>query len=432
MDTEPDALEPTSAVLKRRPAPWRLLTVSDSELSRLEVINRVFDGRLSQVAAARLLGVTDRQVRRLLRRVEARGADGVVSRRRGRPSNNRLPRRFIDQVIALVREHYVDFGPTFAAEQLAKRHGVRVSRTSLRRMMIAADVWTPRAERRKPIQQPRLRRACYGELIQVDGSDHHWFEDRAPACTLIVYIDDATSRLQVLRFVPSESTFSYMEATKPYLRAYGRPVAFYSDKHSVFRVNKRGAIQGDGMTQFGHGISAGPESVRRRARASIEKLSVVQATSQLGSNRPAGIDDPNVRSGRGLDCGSQEMKVGAPEHNHVGTPVTESTNVATDRRGGVRTRGNSPLNQFGEVGTRFRHYFDASRVRADKSGKAFASQRPLCREHTDDTRPGDTRSRLHGRLDGNDRHRDSRPQHRNDCGSGRVAGDDQRLSADTH
>ena len=255
VDTEPDALEPTSAVLKRRPVPWRLLTVSDAELSRLEVINRVLDRRLSQVAAARLLGLTDRQVRRLMRRVEARGADGVVSRRRGRPSNNRLPRRFVDQIVALVRAHYLDFGPAFAAEQLAKRHDVRVSRTSLRRMMIAADIWTPRAERRKPIQQPRLRRACYGELIQVDGSDHHWFEDRGPACTLIVYIDDATSRLQVLRFVPSESTFSYMEATKAYLRAYGKPFAFYSDKHTVFRVNKPGATQGDGMTQFGRAMN---------------------------------------------------------------------------------------------------------------------------------------------------------------------------------
>ena len=178
MDTEPDALRPTTTVLKRHPASWRLLTVSDTELSLLEVINRVLDGRLSQVMAGRLLGLTDLQVGRLVRRAEARGADGVVSRRRGRPSNNRLPGRFVDQVIALVREHYADFGPTFAPEQLAKRHGVRVSHTSLRRMMIVAGVWQPRSERRKPIQQPRLRRACYGELIQVDGSDHHWFEDR--------------------------------------------------------------------------------------------------------------------------------------------------------------------------------------------------------------------------------------------------------------
>ena len=254
MDAVPDAVTPVALRVWQRPPSWRLLTVSDAELSRLEVINRVLDRRLSQVAAGRLLGLTDRQVRRLMRRVEARGADGVVSRRRGRPSNNRLPRRYVDQVMAIVRERYADFGPTLAAEQLAKRHDLRVARESLRRMMIAAGVWQPRSERRKPVQQPRLRRACYGELIQVDGSDHHWFEDRGPACTLIVYVDDATSRLQLLRFVPSESTFSYMEATKTYLREYGKPVAFYSDKHTVFRVNKRGAIQGDGMTQFGRAM----------------------------------------------------------------------------------------------------------------------------------------------------------------------------------
>jgi len=277
----------------------RLLTMSDGELSRLEVINRVLDGRLSQVAAGRLLGLTDRQVRRLVCRVVARGADGLVSRRRGRPSNNRLPRRFVDQVIAIVRERYADFGPTLAAEQLAKRHDVRVARESLRRMMIAAGIWATRSERRRPIQQPRLRRACYGELIQVDGSEHPWFEDRGPACTLIVYVDDATSRLQLLRFVPSESTFAYMEATKAYLREYGKPVAFYSDKHTVFRVNKRGAIQGDGMTQFGRAMhtlgitilcanSAGAKGRVERANSTLQDRLVKELRLESISTMEAG------------------------------------------------------------------------------------------------------------------------------------------------
>jgi hypothetical protein len=120
--------------------------------------------------------------------------------------------------------------------------------------MRQAGIWLPRAERKR-IQQPRHRREHVGELIQIDGSDHRWFEDRAAPCTLLVFIDDATSRLMELRFVPSESTFAYFEALKSYLQHHGKPVAFYSDKHSIFRVSREDAAGGDGMTQFGRALS---------------------------------------------------------------------------------------------------------------------------------------------------------------------------------
>ena len=111
-----------------------------------------------------------------------------------------------------------------------------------------------RAERRR-IQQPRHRREHIGELVQIDGSEHRWFEDRAAACTLLVFVDDATSRLMELRFVPSESTFAYFEALRAYLCRHGKPVAFYSDKHSIFRVSREDAASGNGMTQFGRALS---------------------------------------------------------------------------------------------------------------------------------------------------------------------------------
>src|SRR5712672_947820 len=162
--------------------------------------------------------------------------------------------RLIHHAIALVREYYADFDPTLAAEKLGERHDVRVSRETLRGWMQRAGIWLPRAERRR-IQQPRHHREHFGELIQIDGSDHRWFEDRAAPCTLLVFIDDATSRLMELRFVPSESTFAYFEALKSYLQHHGKPVAFYSDKHSIFRVSRENAASGDGMTQFGRALS---------------------------------------------------------------------------------------------------------------------------------------------------------------------------------
>src|SRR4029077_3312987 len=146
--------------------------------------------------------------------------------------------------------------PTLAAEKLAELHDIHLARETVRQWMITAGLWKDRRARLKAVHQPRYRRDCLGELIQIDGSEHWWFEGRGPRCTLLVYIDDATSRLMHLQFVESESTFDYFAATRTYLERYGKPVAFYSDKHGVFRVNRKDAIGGDGMTQFGRALHA--------------------------------------------------------------------------------------------------------------------------------------------------------------------------------
>jgi hypothetical protein len=118
---------------------------------------------------------------------------------------------------------------------------------------VAAGLWVPRKLRPPKVQQPRLRRACVGELIQIDGCEHRWFEERAPICTALVYVDDATSRLMLVHFTGAESTFSYFEATRAYLGNHGKPLAFYSDKASVFRVNRETA-GGPGFTQFARAL----------------------------------------------------------------------------------------------------------------------------------------------------------------------------------
>jgi hypothetical protein len=202
------------------------------------------------------MGLGRRQVYRLAKAYHHRGPSALVSRRRGRPSNRAYPADVRATAIAIIRERYADFGPTLAAEKLAELHGICLASETVRQWMIAADLWKDRRARLKPVHQPRYRRDCLGELIQIDGSEHWWFEDRGPRCTLLVYIDDATSRLMHLQFVESESTFDYFAATRTYLERYGKPIAFYSDKHVVFRVNKKDAIGGDGMTQFGRALHA--------------------------------------------------------------------------------------------------------------------------------------------------------------------------------
>ncbi|QBY56415.1 ISNCY family transposase [Cupriavidus oxalaticus] len=231
-----------------------VITVSMRELDRLKIVQAVVDGQLRPGVAAERLEITDRQFRRLLERYRQEGASGLVSRRRGRPSNNRMPADRESVALGLIREHYADFGPTLAAEKLRERHGLTLSKETIRRLMTVAGLWVPRKQRPPKVYQPRNRRACYGELIQIDGSDHRWFEERAPACTLLVYVDDATSQIMELRFTHSESTFTYFAATRAYLERHGKPVAFYSDKASVFRVNKKGATSGDGHTQFARAL----------------------------------------------------------------------------------------------------------------------------------------------------------------------------------
>jgi hypothetical protein len=156
-----------------------------------------------------------------------------------------------------VRERYADFGPTFAHQKLTEEHGLVLSVETLRGWMSSAGLWVPRAQRARRSYPPRERRACLGELVQLDGSDHAWFEDRGPRCTLLVYVDDATSRLMELCFADTESTFDYFYATRRYLERHGKPMAFYSDRLSVFHVQARDRAQGGpGLSQFGRALRA--------------------------------------------------------------------------------------------------------------------------------------------------------------------------------
>lgn len=227
--------------------------MSERELNRIEVLAQVDDGRLSVQNGANMLDITKRQMFRLLKTYRTDGAAAIRHKARGKTPNNKIHKAKRDYAVALVKESYKDFGPTLAAEMLAEHHGFRVSRETLRKWMTNDGLWLSRKQRRT-FHQPRQRRECYGELIQIDGSDHRWFEDRAGPCTLLVFIDDATSMLMELRFVTSESTFSYFGALESYLLKHGRPVAFYSDKHTVFRVSKPSKHM-TGMTQFGRALA---------------------------------------------------------------------------------------------------------------------------------------------------------------------------------
>ena len=171
------------------------VTMAMRELDRMKVIQAVVDGELRSTQAAERLSKSTRQIRRLAERYRVEGPVGLISRHRNRPSNHRLKADLEDQVVRLLQDHYPDFGPTLATEKLAERHQIMLAKETVRRIQITAGLWIPRKLRPPRIQQPRTRRACVGELIQIDGCDHDWFEQRAPRCTAWVFVDDATSRL---------------------------------------------------------------------------------------------------------------------------------------------------------------------------------------------------------------------------------------------
>lgn len=216
------------------------------ELERAEIVEAYAKGEIKAAVAAKRLQVTTRQVRRLLQRFAEVGVQGMISGRRGKPSNNRLAPDVAQKALQLVRDHYADFGPTLACEQLLERHAVALSKETLRNLMIQAGLWIPKSARQAPLHQPRDRRACLGELVQIDGSRHHWFEQRGEACALLAYVDDATGRIMQLHFAETESTAGYFEATRRYIEQHGKPQAFYADRAAVFRspsANRRTPTQ---------------------------------------------------------------------------------------------------------------------------------------------------------------------------------------------
>ena len=232
----------------------KLLTMSVKELSRLEVMQRPEENRLMQKEAAAMLKVDVRQIRRLLSKYRRGGASGLISQRRGKPSHNQLNGEVKRKVLEQLSGKYRGFGPTLACEKLVDVEGLKISVESVHQIMIGEGLWKARKERKVIVHQMREWRACFGELVQIDGSPHAWFEERGPSCTPLVAIDDATGRLVGLLFVERESFYSYAGMVKPYLEGCGKPVAFYSDKHSIFRVNLPSVGQGEALTQFGRAM----------------------------------------------------------------------------------------------------------------------------------------------------------------------------------
>ena len=218
-----------------------IITMTQEELKRLHVIHKALDKSITQVEAADIIGVCLRQVQRITRAVRIEGDKGVIHKGRGRPSNRALPRKQKDRVLKFYKEKYHDFGPTLASEKIFEIDKIKLNDETLRLWLVEKGI--PYKKRKKrPHRAWRQRKACFGEMIQIDGSHHDWFEGRSPECVLMGYIDDATGR-PFARFYPYEGTIPAMDSFKRYIKKYGIPVSVYLDKHSTYKSTKKPSLE---------------------------------------------------------------------------------------------------------------------------------------------------------------------------------------------
>jgi len=273
-------------------------TMSDKELKKLDVIKKIVSGQLTYRIGAEQLCISPRQLKRIVKKFRSEGIIALISKKRGKTSNRTYGRDFKEKVIKLVETQYRDFKPLFASQMLLERDRVQVSSETLRRWMSEAGLWNIKNKKVTIYHPRRTRRAQYGELVQIDGSYHDWFEGRnddGKYC-LIVFIDDATSRIMKMRFYPHETTEAYFDLMRLYIIEFGLPMSLYSDKHGVFRVNAKEAKIGTGQTQFGRAMKAiGIELIHAhspQAKGRVERCNETLQDRLVKWMRLEGINNP--------------------------------------------------------------------------------------------------------------------------------------------
>lgn len=280
--------------------------MSAKEVQRVEIIRKVIDKQINQATAGKLLGCTDRNIRKLKKSYLKHGINGLLSKKRGVASNRKYPDELKNRALELIiNEYKLPNQPKFARDLLEERAGIVISKETARQWLIKGGAHKPKQVKEATIHPPRDAREQFGELIQIDGSPHHWFGEERDEVCLIVFVDDATSRIQQLRFFKAETTFAYFETTKLYIEKYGLPVALYADKHSIFKINTPEPQRSTGITQFGRamiglGVTLIPAH-SPQAKGKVERKNLDLQRRLIKEMELDGIDTIEKANGEYLD-----------------------------------------------------------------------------------------------------------------------------------
>lgn len=256
-----------------------IIMARQKDLKRLHVIHKAIEGAITQAEAARIAGLSERQVRRIVERIRQEGDRGIVHKSRGRESNRRKPQKLKDRLIEIYRQKYEGFGPTLTAEKLAEIDEIHLSDETIRKWLIEAGLWEKKRKHRTH-RQWRQRKQHSGEMVQMDGSHHKWFEDRGAECVLMAYIDDATNKVY-FRFYEYEGTIPAMDSFQRYIRKYGIPISIYFDRHTTYKSTAEPTIEEEingeePLSEFGRALKElGVEIIHAhspQAKGRIERL----------------------------------------------------------------------------------------------------------------------------------------------------------------
>ena len=227
-----------------------LITMSQKELFRYEIIKKLINKEITGKIASEELNLSIRQIKNIKKRVIQFGIQGIIHKARGKSSNNKIPKKEIKEIQKILKEKYHFLGPTLACEKLEENHKIKLSREKIRQLMIEKNIWKVRKKKRnKEYRQWRPRKECFGQLIQFDGSYHKWFGKKENC--LLASIDDATGKITHAKFDYNESVKAVSEFWKEYIQINGKPMNIYLDRFSTYKINHKNAVDNkDLMTQF--------------------------------------------------------------------------------------------------------------------------------------------------------------------------------------
>jgi len=314
-----------------------IIAMTQGELKRLHIIRMALDKSITQIEAAGIIGLGLRQVQRIVRTVRLEGDKGVIHKSRGRPSNRALPGKIKEKALKLYREKYYDFGPTLASEKLFEIDKIKLNDETLRRWLTQESI--PYKKRRKrPHRQWRERKHSFGEMVQMDGSHHDWFEGRDPECVLMGYIDDATGK-PFARFYPYEGTLPAMDSFKRYIEKYGMPVSIYLDKHPTYKSTKKQTIEDElnntePLSQFSRAVSELGVNViyadSPQAKGRIERLFNTFQNRLIKEMRLKGIkstEEGNKFLKHYLSAYAKRFAVQPANHTDLHRPVPQNVDL---------------------------------------------------------------------------------------------------------